>query len=501
MKVVISDIHIGTNEPTCWYQKDHHEKYLIKVFDWIINTQKKSKKIDELIILGDLFDFWTYSPNTKPPKTQEILNANPNIFGEKGKLSEILTLLKGNVSYINGNHDITITQKDLNKIPNSNDYKIKKRNDIYKKDDVIYTHGHLFTMFNAPDPNSEIPIGYFVTRSIAYKVEQEFKENHKTAADLPSQGSYGFDLGTLLKSLLEVGPSGSITDFLLDYSSKMTGLDVHHPIIMSDGSTKTIADAKKDYGDLYKNWVKEYGLKTVLKSMIADLNGTYMGLFGQKAALENNAIMTVTGHTHQPKVGISGAFADYINCGFECVSKPDTKRKKFTFSVIGEKNSPFPFPTRLKDKPDKSLYEVVKDDANYKIKKVSNCPSDKIAFFGGRDLSCYVAIENSSEYDLKFISKQSKGGNYFVVPPDIIPAGKTGMFWLQDDASEIFKGSTGSVRYSLNGRKINFEFSCPAFSFKNKCFVTNGEFYARTNKEWIQNKVKKGHPVSVYFKI
>jgi UDP-2,3-diacylglucosamine hydrolase len=47
--------------------------------------------VDRLIILGDLFDFWTYPPDQTPPTTDEIIDANPNVFGANGALSKVLT--------------------------------------------------------------------------------------------------------------------------------------------------------------------------------------------------------------------------------------------------------------------------------------------------------------------------------------------------------------------------------------------------------------------------
>ena len=62
--VVISDIHIGDNSRTCWYQKSVHEPYLLALMDWIIErVTAKDPPIDRLIILGDLFDFWTFPPD------------------------------------------------------------------------------------------------------------------------------------------------------------------------------------------------------------------------------------------------------------------------------------------------------------------------------------------------------------------------------------------------------------------------------------------------------
>ena len=148
--VVISDVHVGTNYPTCWYQQNVHEPYLIKVLDWIIAN---SANIKEFVILGDLFDFWTYPPDMAPPTIDMILQANPNIFGPAGKLSQVLTALDGNVTYLCGNHDMNVTQEDLNKIPNPQ-YRVQKADDVYSIDGgwwTTFTHGHLSTLFNAPE--------------------------------------------------------------------------------------------------------------------------------------------------------------------------------------------------------------------------------------------------------------------------------------------------------------------------------------------------------------
>ena len=51
--VVISDIHIGNDAPTCWYQKKYHEPYLINFLQWILDA-RSSQNIDRLFILGDL---------------------------------------------------------------------------------------------------------------------------------------------------------------------------------------------------------------------------------------------------------------------------------------------------------------------------------------------------------------------------------------------------------------------------------------------------------------
>ena len=81
--VVLSDIHIGNNHPTCWYQKSVHEQPLSTALTWV--AQQKDK-VREVLFLGDMFDTWTYPPSVRPPTMSEIIAANPNLLGPGGPL-------------------------------------------------------------------------------------------------------------------------------------------------------------------------------------------------------------------------------------------------------------------------------------------------------------------------------------------------------------------------------------------------------------------------------
>src|SRR4051794_9399583 len=105
--VVISDIHMGTNAPTCWYQKTHHECYLAALLEYVAEHARLTEnRIGALVILGDLFDFWTYPPDQRPPTINEIIDANDKILGPNGALSKAVRALDGNVVFLHGNHDI-----------------------------------------------------------------------------------------------------------------------------------------------------------------------------------------------------------------------------------------------------------------------------------------------------------------------------------------------------------------------------------------------------------
>ena len=111
--VVLSDVHIGDDSPTCWYQKKYHEPYLTSALNWV---QSNASSISDLILLGDLVDFWTYTPERTPPTMSEIINANPNILGGNGalaKAAKAVIAAGGHVTLTPGNHDITLTSNDV----------------------------------------------------------------------------------------------------------------------------------------------------------------------------------------------------------------------------------------------------------------------------------------------------------------------------------------------------------------------------------------------------
>lgn len=61
--VFISDIHIGNNSPTNWFQSSVHPPFLGKVLE---HVRDNADTIGELIILGDLVDQWMYTPTEQP---------------------------------------------------------------------------------------------------------------------------------------------------------------------------------------------------------------------------------------------------------------------------------------------------------------------------------------------------------------------------------------------------------------------------------------------------
>ena len=456
--VVISDVHIGTNYKTCWYQQSVHEPYMLALLDYILqNANQGTNPVNRLVILGDLFDFWTYPPSVDPPTIDEILAANPKLFGPNGKFTQVVQALNGNVQYIHGNHDILLTQTDLNKIPGGG-HQIQLLPDIYPDPSgIVFTHGHLATMFNAPDARypGEVPVGHFVTRAISYMLDKTLQPG-ETAANLKDQGSpYGFSLSSFIPGLNGQFTNPSITSLLLDYVAERCQFSITAPIQMGKGQAPTtISAAKTKYDGLFMQWVAQNGgdaagTTIAAKSAQADYDGRYIAWFAQQFAFRNNAKGIVMGHTHTPKVGIEHSWCQYVNSGFECPSIPDIQagRTHWNFTMIAQDGT-------------MRLMQVVYTGGSYQIQPAS-APPDQVVYSPFSDYSCYVKINNSST-DLVLQTAGASSGYYATKPPARIPANQTGEFWIQDFPGVV--GSEGTATYISGGKPFAFSFSCPTLS-------------------------------------
>jgi predicted phosphodiesterase len=497
--VVLSDIHIGTNAPTNWYQKDLHEPYLSAILDWVI---REARSVQELILLGDIVDFWTYPPEQQPPSFDEIMEANPNIFGPNGKLSQVLTALEGRVTYVRGNHDMEITSQDLDKIQNPKGYKIKFEPDIYRPlgQRILCAHGHQFTMFNSSLDRflfgETVPLGHYVTRAVQYKQERDLKPG-QTVADLRDQGNpNGIDLSPLMKTIIaeiESPSEISVAGLLIDYIAQWSEMPGGQEIVLPNGQHRTLNDAKATYRNLATEWTNACGdlgdsQLAAIKAAWADATGHYMGWWAQAEALQDGADLVVMGHTHSPKSGLHEALVLYVNSGFGCPSKPDVGKKPPTFVTIDV------------DDCHAEVLQVVFSKGSYEIEPC-DAPHTWVVAPWSFDYSCYIIVDNTnSDQTLARTGYTAEQGYYTVAPPEQIEPGEQGRFWIQD--SPGIHGSRGGVQYSFSGRtgQINLKYECPTFPFVNSC--SGLSFFTKSDgKPWgALNHIEKwNHPFFVKF--
>lgn len=183
--VVISDIHLGADPAyaECTKNLTALEEFLTQI--------RVSSNVKELVIAGDLLDQWyipahinTYQGKDQADFVKRIAAANKGVIDAFKRIIRDERIL---VTYVPGNHDLTITEANVDLIlPGINQKRDKELGlgtyspQGYPK--IAIEHGHRYNFFCAPDPFSNqdiapgsiLPPGYFFTRIAALSVSQKY---------------------------------------------------------------------------------------------------------------------------------------------------------------------------------------------------------------------------------------------------------------------------------------------------------------------------------------
>lgn len=183
MIVVLSDIHLGADLAYAECNEN------LGPLEELLKRLKESPNVKELVIAGDLLDEWfvpatidTYQGKDQADFVQRIATANKGVIDA---LNSIIQENKILVTYVPGNHDLTVTEESVSLIlPGIN----QKRDPelglgTYSPEgipEIAIEHGHRYNFFCAPDPISNqdiapgtiMPPGYFFTRLAALFVVQ-----------------------------------------------------------------------------------------------------------------------------------------------------------------------------------------------------------------------------------------------------------------------------------------------------------------------------------------
>lgn len=492
---VLSDVHIGTNVPTNWYQAEVHEQRLVTLLGWIAGN---ADRFDELILLGDLVDIWTYPPRATPPTMADIIAKNPNTLGRGGALAQTVKALGGKVTFLLGNHDGQLTQQDvealnavlggtLNFVPSGLYDRVGSTGAR-----TTFAHGHFWTMFNAPDPTvpaawRQMPVGHFVTRAFAYYLSQTLTPP-QTAADLPGMGSpNGFNLKDFL---LSIGPdSDSVADELLDFVAVEAGLDKSTPITLPGGTVVRYSDAYPQYRNLFTRWSDQYDSNLVaLRAACADEWGEQLGWFAQKLAIERTSDLAIFGHTHLPISGLTASPVNAINSGYECPSIPDVPPHEFSFTMVD-----------LESASGRLLMLAPQGGGPQHLDADTQAPVLGLPMLPGTaDCSCYVTVVNQGSAPL--VRDPLPGttlGSWVVEPPETIAPGAYATAWLESGYYEY----SSDASFSYNNKALSFSFLCSVPW--NSCSGPGNAFVTRAGTgEWsAPGVVAQGHPLQIRYTV
>lgn len=511
LAVVLSDIHIGSSArapgkpvPTCWYQPYVHDDYLKAALNWIVHNPQ----VRDVVLLGDIFDIWTYPPWQQPPTMREIIDAN-KVLSQGGPFWELVKAFPNHVSLMLGNHDGTLTRTDIDTLNNSLGGNVAKGEALRLLTDpvlvlqgagggrTLFSHGHGWCMFNAPDekgPWHGLPLGHLISRAIAYQLVKQKLGPGQTSADLPGQGNpTGVELRGLYGSFKQLakllfGWSDDIATPVVDYICKITGMPLTERIVLPDGSATTPQQAKADFKYLFKHWanVKEKRRLDAKRAALADQDGKYLGWFAQREAMRRNADLVVLGHTHGVIKCLDRSPVNYVNNGYECVSKPDLATHDFTFTVVDL------------DRARAQLHKVMLTPSGPAVLPAGAPAMDSPIVSPAADFSCYLRIVNKTGKQLKLDGKTDNGSFWAVPPPETIEDGQRVDIWLQDQL--VRRGAAGAVAYKdgVRAKPLTFRFSCPILD-DNSVSSSVDDYETRAGgKPWRkQGPDPKGYPVQV----
>ena len=187
--VVISDLHLGADIS---YAETNANLAPLANF---LEQVRASRNVKELVIAGDMIDEWfvpaktdTYHGKDQADFVDRVVETNKDVFG---RFNGIIKDGKILVTYLPGNHDLTITAENISKIfPGINQARDNGLLGLgtYSPADypeIAIEHGHRYNFFCAPDPVSNqdaapgtiLPPGYFFTRIAAQHVIEDCHEN------------------------------------------------------------------------------------------------------------------------------------------------------------------------------------------------------------------------------------------------------------------------------------------------------------------------------------
>ena len=304
-KIFISDIHMGDARSQTG---DHLYGWFYSNISNLANFLDEQLKaveageVAELVILGDLFDTWVIPTNMTPLNSFDAICSNSNNLPVIEALRKLAA--KGILSYVPGNHDMAFSIAGLDQVKQFMESRFPGiqyicdadlPNGVYQRGKLVAEHGNRYCLFNAPDIWTEapsfLPIGYFMSRLVAYKVstrgtdEDQFNILKKFIELLIKRPNF-------VKDLFEAIAEDARLSF--DANIDMEGL-TNFPNPIKVGNVSSV------YGQLTENWEKDGRNKITWEKAAyddaGDLSTAANDIYFFPSASTTNIV--IFGHTHK----------------------------------------------------------------------------------------------------------------------------------------------------------------------------------------------------------
>lgn len=252
--------------------------------------------INEVVILGDLFDLWTCPASLNPfsvaDQVRRIAHAEVNAPAMES-LRGLIANPEIKVVYTPGNHDMLVDDSLLHSVlPGIGCLRTRPGEGIYLRGDLHAEHGNLYCLFNAPDrdsnPGHSIPLGYFMTRLMTQNAANGKGHVHILDA-----------LETTLARLF--GGEGIAGTVFLDMASAW-GLE-GQVIIMDDvdgyGEKVTLDQVETIFEYLYGEWKHRPDAPIDrVRALSGDMKMLYPAARKAFSKLSQGPSVVLFGHTH-----------------------------------------------------------------------------------------------------------------------------------------------------------------------------------------------------------
>jgi len=342
--VVISDLHLGIDDAFAECKKNRQA-----LVDFL-NQIKNSPNVKELVIAGDMFDEWFLPMDYVMPQSQSTFfdSVAANNQTVIDAFNTIISAGDIKVTYVPGNHDILITEADVNRIlPGIN----QARDNVQglgqyitgANSEIVIEHGHRYNFFCAPDQisnrditknnSSVLPPGYFFTRIATSSVIEGHPSSTNTFPNITDVKSDDSQKGYFLyfkvwKSILDTLP---VKEKFADKVIK-TNIDGYtqdyaiNDVIPQQNPTDKILDVNL-YKGIQDTWEERQTLNGVKAKIpvseaiteAADAGYTDAQAKKQFFDLDASKRIVVFGHTHVarllPLSNLEGKKTIYANSG------------------------------------------------------------------------------------------------------------------------------------------------------------------------------------------
>jgi UDP-2,3-diacylglucosamine pyrophosphatase LpxH len=304
-KVFISDLHMGDGRalhgtdsgfPYGWLRAN------IPLAAKFLEEQLRSDDVEEVVVLGDLFDGWVIPsdidpalPSSSSPFYERICKTDDNqrIVAALQELAGRKTL-----SYVAGNHDMLVTKEFMEEaflgikfVEGSVEYPMWRR---YEDGQLVAEHGHMYDPFcgtddwtlRLPSMPQYLPLGYYFSRVVAHKVAATGE--HQDVLDICAK--FG---GEALKGHVDIPEDAFLA------AAEDSGLDKYSQINLGNGAPSVyVSDVGKAYSEILQYWGRH--TPTQAKALEVVFRGLAECIYEQYFRPDNGFRIAICGHTHVP---------------------------------------------------------------------------------------------------------------------------------------------------------------------------------------------------------